>query len=161
VSAEERAWQVVRAAFEERPPTPVRRRSRAPIVAALVVLAAVAAAFASPPGQAVFERVRKAVGVSHAEPALFSLPAPGRLLVVSANGGGVWVVRDNGFKRRIGAYRDAQWSPHRPRAGRPRRGRHRPLDARAAASAVAALGRHARRHPHRLRRRYGPARGRG
>jgi hypothetical protein len=112
VSAEERAWQVVRAAFEERPPTP-RRRGRGPI--ALVAVAAVAvvgAAFASPPGQAVFERVREAVGVTRAEPALFSLPARGRLLVVSAEGGGIWVVRDNGFKRRIGAYEDADWSPH-------------------------------------------------
>ena len=56
--------------------------------------------------------MRETVGVSHAEPALFSLPAKGRLLVVSAEGGGVWLVRDNGFKRTIGSYTDAQWSPH-------------------------------------------------
>jgi Tol biopolymer transport system component len=56
--------------------------------------------------------VREAVGVQHADPALFSLPAPGRLLVVSAGHGGVWLVHDDGFKRRIGSYDDAQWSPH-------------------------------------------------
>jgi hypothetical protein len=112
VSAEERAWQVVRAAFEERPASPPRQRRRAPLVAAVAAVAVVAAAFASPPGRAVFERVREAVGVSQAEPALFSLPARGRLLVVSADGGGVWLVRDNGFKRRLGAYDDAEWSPH-------------------------------------------------
>jgi hypothetical protein len=83
------------------------------LIAALVVLvAAIAAAVLSPPGRAVFERVRAAVGVEHADPALFSLPAPGRLLVVSTDGGGVWLVRDNGFKRRLGSFADAQWSPH-------------------------------------------------
>ena len=86
---------------------------RACSIPALVVLAAaIVAAVLSPPGRAVFERVREAVGVEHADPALFSLPAPGRLLVVSTDGGGVWLVRDNGFKRRLGSYADAQWSPH-------------------------------------------------
>jgi WD40-like Beta Propeller Repeat len=109
--AEDRAWAVVRQAFEERAPTP-RPRNR--LVLAGVALAAivVAAAVASPPGRAVFKKVREAVGVPEAEPALFSLPAQGRLLVVSREGGGVWLVRDNGFKRRIGSYTDAQWSPH-------------------------------------------------
>jgi hypothetical protein len=31
---------------------------------------------------------------------------------VSENGGGVWLVHDDGFKRRLGAYDDAEWSPH-------------------------------------------------
>jgi len=110
---EERAWDVVRRAYEERTPQPHRRRVHPALVPALVVLAAViVAAVLSPPGRAVFERVREAVGVEHADPALFSLPAPGRLLVVSTDGGGVWLVRDNGFKRRLGSYADAQWSPH-------------------------------------------------
>lgn len=112
--AEERAWRVVRQAFEERS---VERRARRPtgtrlllgLVAAAIV---VAAAVATPPGRAVFQKVRETVGVSHAEPALFSLPARGRLLVVSAGGGGVWLVRDDGLKRRIGSYTDAEWSPH-------------------------------------------------
>jgi hypothetical protein len=78
----------------------------------VVVLAAVAVAIASPPGRAVFHTVREVVGVEHAEPALFSLPSRGRLLVVSTGHGGVWLVRSDGFKRRLGSYEDAQWSPH-------------------------------------------------
>ena len=66
----------------------------------------------SPPGRAVFKSVREAVGIEHAEPALFSLPAPGKLLVVSADNGGVWLVRSNGFLRKLGTYSDAEWSPH-------------------------------------------------
>ena len=111
--AEQRAWDVVRLAFEERTPAP-RRRASASLVLAIagVVAAAVLVAAFSPPGRAVIERVRKTVGIEHAEPALFSLPAPGRLLVVSAEHGGVWLVRDDGYKRRIGSYDDAEWSPH-------------------------------------------------
>ena len=66
---------------------PRRTRARRPLVlagSAVALVAAVVAAVFSPPGRAVFERVREAVGVEHADPALFSLPAPGRLLVVSA-----------------------------------------------------------------------------
>ncbi|HEX7627078.1 MAG TPA: hypothetical protein VF379_08460 [Gaiellaceae bacterium] len=108
--AEERAWEVVRRAYAERPP----RRARNTVVLASVaaVVVAVAAAVMSPPGRAVFERMREAVGVEHAAPALFSLPASGRLLVVEAENGGVWLVHDNGLKRRLGSYDDAEWSPH-------------------------------------------------
>jgi hypothetical protein len=109
---EERAWEVVRRAFEERTPDPRRRRSHLLAAVVVVAVAAVVAAVFSPPGRAVFHHVQEAVGVEQADPALFSLPAPGRLLVVSTGGGGVWVVRDNGFKRRLGAFEDAQWSPH-------------------------------------------------
>jgi hypothetical protein len=111
--AEERAWRVVRQAFEER--TPARRRASVGnrlLLAGLAAAIVVAAAVASPPGRAVFQQVREAVGVERAAPALFSLPAPGRLLVVSADGGGTWLVRADGFKRRIGSYTDADWSPH-------------------------------------------------
>ena len=111
--AERRAWAVVKQAFEERAPAPQRPRHRLvpALVAAAVVVVAVAA-IATPPGHAVFQKVREVVGVPSAEPALFSLPSPGRLLVVSRAGGGVWLIHDNGLKRRIGAYTDAQWSPH-------------------------------------------------
>ena len=113
-SAEQRTWDVVRLAFEERMPAPRRKQPRVSLVLAAVgvVAAAIVVAALSPPGRAVIERVRKTVGIERAEPALFSLPAPGRLLVVSAEGGGVWLVHDNGYKRRIGSYDDAQWSPH-------------------------------------------------
>lgn len=114
MTPEDRAWEVVRRAFEERAPRAPRRRAANRLVpAAAVALAAlVVGAALSPPGQAVFQRVRKAVGLEHAEPALFSLPASGKLLVVSAEHGGVWLVRDNGFMRKLGPYDDADWSPH-------------------------------------------------
>ena len=108
MSAEKRAWEVVRRAYEDRPPRPRRPRRRLVLIPAIAVLAAVI----SPPGRAVFEQVREAVGVQHADPALFALPTSGRLLVVSAEHGGVWLVHDDGFKRRIGSFDDAQWSPH-------------------------------------------------
>ena len=111
MTPENRAWEVVRRAFEERTPAP-RPRARARLAVALAVglVAVVVVAALSPPGHAVFERVRKAVGVEHAAPALFSLPGGGRLLVV-ANGEAV-VVEPDGAKRPLGAYTDAQWSPH-------------------------------------------------
>jgi hypothetical protein len=68
-----------------------------------------AAFVASPPGRAVLNSVRETVGVKKAEPALFSLPASGRLLVVS--GDGPWVVQPDGSKRRVGDWTDASWSP--------------------------------------------------
>jgi WD40 repeat protein len=72
---------------------------------------ALAAAAVSPPGQAVVNAVRRSIGISHAAPALFRLPAPGRLLV-SGGGGGTWVVNADGSKRRLGDYAQAAWSPH-------------------------------------------------
>ena len=111
---EERAWEVVRRAYEERAPHSGgrRRASNGLLLAVLAAAVVVAAAILSPPGRAVFERMREAVGVEHAAPALFSLPASGRLLVVSPGHGGVWVVRGDGLKRRLGSYQDAAWSPH-------------------------------------------------
>lgn len=108
--AEERAWSVVRAAYTER--EPVRRAPRKRLMLAGVALAAaVAAAALSPPGQAVVNAVRRTIGISHAAPALFRLPAPGRVLV-SGGGGGTWVVNADGSKRRLGDYAEAAWSPH-------------------------------------------------
>jgi len=55
--------------------------------------------------------IRDAVqGEKNARPALFGLPAPGRLLVNSAQG--AWVVQRDGSKRLLAGYRDASWSPH-------------------------------------------------
>jgi hypothetical protein len=110
--AERRAWSVVRAAFAEREPVE-RRRSFVRPVLVLAVVAAVIAAAASPPGRAVLGSIRKALAptrVERAEPALFSLPAPGRLLVEST--AGVWVVHADGSKRLLHPYREAGWSPH-------------------------------------------------
>jgi len=111
--AEHRTWEVVKRAYEERTPaTSTHRPGERLALVAVVVLGAVVAAVLSPPGRAVFHSVREAVGIQQAAPALFSLPAHGRLLVVSAGNGGVWLVHDNGLKRRLGSYTDAEWSPH-------------------------------------------------
>jgi hypothetical protein len=112
VTPEDKAWEIVRRAYEQRSPTPRRRSTRLALAATAAAVAAVAFAALSPPGRAVFHSVREAVGIEHAEPALFSLPAAGRLLVVSADNGGIWLVRSDGFLRKLGPYSDAEWSPH-------------------------------------------------
>ena len=116
MTPEDRAWEVVRRAFEERTPSP-RARTQASnrlLLAAVAAVGAIAAAvtLVTPPGHAVLESVRRAVGIEHAAPMLVSLPAPGQLLVVSPGRAGVWVVSQNGLKRRLGNYEDAMWSPH-------------------------------------------------
>ena len=108
--ARQRSHAVVRAAFAEREPTPQRRHYLKPALA-LVAVAAVAAAAASPPGRAVLGSLRKTVaGEKRAAPELFALPSGGRLLVNSPHG--PWIVQANGSRRRLGAYREASWSPH-------------------------------------------------
>jgi hypothetical protein len=107
--AGERAWEVVRAVYESREPVAWPRRHARPLVAGALVAAAVAAVL-SPPGRSVVHSLRKAVGVENAQQELFSLPAHGRLLV--SGRGGTWIVNADGSRRRLGAYRDATWSPH-------------------------------------------------
>jgi hypothetical protein len=106
-AARERSWAVVAAAFAEREPQP-RRRSWQP-VAAVALAVVVLAGLLSPPGRAVLDEIRQVVGVEGSAPALFSLPAPGRLLVTA--GSGVWIVDEDGSKRLLGDYREASWSP--------------------------------------------------
>jgi hypothetical protein len=103
-----RAWGVVRGAFAEREPS-VPERHRVRWVVAIAVGVALLAAALSPPGRAVIDEIREAVGVEQAEPGLFALPADGRLLVSSISG--VWVVQDDGSKRLLGDYQEASWSP--------------------------------------------------
>jgi WD domain, G-beta repeat len=105
----ERGWRVVQAAYAER--GPLRRRHVRPRLAlALAVLAVLGALALTPPGQAVLDSVRDAIGLEHARPALFSLPARGSLLVAAPTSG-AWVVHADGSKRRLGAFTDASWSP--------------------------------------------------
>jgi dipeptidyl aminopeptidase/acylaminoacyl peptidase len=106
--ARERTWAVVQAAFAEQQPVVHRTRRLRPALALAAVLAVVAAAL-SPPGRAVLDEIREVVGVERAQPALFSLPAPGRLLVSSD--AGVWIVQQDGSRRLLGEYREASWSP--------------------------------------------------
>ena len=103
-----RAWPRVHDAFTEREPVPWPRRRSRPLLALAAVLALLAAVV-SPPGRAVLREVREAIGVEHSAPALFSLPAPGRLLVESR--AGAWVVQPDGSKRLLRRYREAAWSP--------------------------------------------------
>ena len=105
--ARERTWRVVETAFAEREPQP-RRRSWKP-VAAVALAVAFIAGLLSPPGRAVLDEIREVVGVEKAQPALFSLPTSGRLLVTSD--AGAWVVDLDGSKRLLGSYREASWSP--------------------------------------------------
>jgi hypothetical protein len=106
--ARERAWEVVHAAYAERETGAPQRAFIRPLLVAAALAALVAAAF-SPPGRAVLEDVREAIGVASADEALFSLPAGGRMLVVSS--AGAWTVAPDGSKRLLGPYRDASWSP--------------------------------------------------
>ncbi len=85
------------------------RRHARPLVAGALV-AAVIAAVLSPPGRSVVHSLRTAVGIEKAEPALFSVPSPGQLLVRSRSG--LWLVRADGSKRNLGRYGDAAFSPH-------------------------------------------------
>ena len=106
--ARERAWSVASTAFSEREAVERRRRMLRPALAIAVLVAALTAVL-SPPGMAVLDEIREVVGVERAQPALFSLPAHGRLLVSSDVG--VWVVERNGSKRLLGDYGEASWSP--------------------------------------------------
>jgi hypothetical protein len=106
-AARERSWLVVESAFQDREPVEPRRQV-GPVIAIVCVTAALAAVL-SPPGRAVLAELRKTVGVERAQPALFSLPTSGRVLV--ASDAGVWVVQADGSKRLLGPYREASWSP--------------------------------------------------
>jgi hypothetical protein len=97
------------AAYATREPEPRPHRGRTAAIGIAVAAAAIALAAASPPGMAVVDRVREAVGVERAAPTLFSLPAPGRLLVISDPG--AWVVAADGKKRLLAGYGQASWSP--------------------------------------------------
>lgn len=114
LGAQRRAWSLARVAFEHREPTPWPQRNAKPLLAAAAAVAILAAVL-SPPGRAVLGDVREAigtekvVGVPRAKPALFSLPAEGRLLVTAPSG--AWVLSADGSKRRLGAYSEASWSP--------------------------------------------------
>lgn len=110
MTSEDRAWEVVRRAFEERQPAPRPARNRLVLAVAVLALAAALLATFTTPGHAVFERVRQAVGVEHAAPALAALPAPGRLLVQSTRG--TWIIDADGAKRGLGNWTYAAWSPH-------------------------------------------------
>ena len=120
--ARERAWVRLRAEYERRAeegPAPAARqpshgpRGRLKWALAAAALALVAAL--SPPGDAVADWVRSAVGLrpqspTAGVPAADRPPSGGRLLVSS--GGTTWIVEASGKRRRLGAWDGAAWSPH-------------------------------------------------
>jgi hypothetical protein len=109
LGAEERAWAVVRSAYAARPLV-VSRRSRWRLAAVPVLVAVIAGVALSPAGATVSRLIRQALGVQHAAHSLFSLPAPGRLLI--SGPGGTWTVTADGSSRRLGTWRQASFSPH-------------------------------------------------
>ena len=111
LGAERRAWRLVRGAFAEHEPAPHRPH----VIRPLLVLAGVVAVVAAVVNPPVLNAIRDAIGRGKTEQkivykqALFSLPAPGRLLVNTARG--PWIIRPDGGRRLLGRYRDASWSP--------------------------------------------------
>jgi len=110
-AAEERAWRVVGAAYDERGPRRANGGGRRRTLIAAATAAVAIAVAASPAGATVADWVRDVFAPGHpdTEPALVELPAAGRLLATSPTG--AWVVPRDGAKRRLGPYRDATWSP--------------------------------------------------
>jgi WD40-like Beta Propeller Repeat len=109
--AEQRAWEVVRAAHAERAAVgPRPRRARRVAVAALAAVAA-AVLVLSPAGAKVGDWIGDVVdpGPEIRPSTLRALPSKGRLLVVSP--GGPWIVKDDWSRRRLGAFGEATWSP--------------------------------------------------
>jgi hypothetical protein len=90
---------------------PVRRRpSRIRLLAVPALAALVAGVALTPAGAAVGRWIRHALGEPHAASALFSLPAPGRVLV--SGSAGAWIVGADGSKRRLGSWPQASFSPN-------------------------------------------------
>jgi hypothetical protein len=108
-ASQERSWQILQRVYAERPAGTARRRvtrfAIAPLLAALTGVLVL-----TPAGAAVHRWIERTLGVKHARPALFSLPAQGQLLVAGADG--TWTVAADGSKRRLGSWRQATWSPH-------------------------------------------------
>jgi len=112
--ASERARRLVIAGYAAADRAPERRSRRLRLRRRGLRLAAalgLIAAFISPAGASVRHWVGNTVaGREPSQPALTSLPAPGRLLVDSPLG--PWVVQQHGSKRLLGRYRRSTWSPH-------------------------------------------------
>jgi hypothetical protein len=90
-------------------------RFRRPLPAlgvALALVAALAVAALTPPGEAVADWLRRAVErpkPAHTSPQPLKLPAGGAVLAQSP--GGLWIVEADGSRHRLGRWTDATWSP--------------------------------------------------
>jgi hypothetical protein len=109
--AEQRSWEVIRAAHAGRSPLPAPSIGRRLALAAVASLALLAVGL-SPAGAKVGNAIEDVLGIGadDASPTLRSLPAAGELLVESSPG--PWIVREDGSKRLLGDYDEASWSPH-------------------------------------------------
>jgi dipeptidyl aminopeptidase/acylaminoacyl peptidase len=112
-NAEDRSWELLRAAYEERPAESPGRRVRPRRLAIAIAAAAILAiALAlTPAGAEVRDWIEDVIepGREDARPTLTSLPASGQLLVESSQG--PWVVQEDGSRRLLGDYEQATWSP--------------------------------------------------
>jgi hypothetical protein len=115
--SEQRAWQIVRNAYDPHPAArsrPRRRPRRAILaVACCALAAAIALGTISAPRQAFARWFRDAFGLSaqpHTVRVLGGLPGGGRLLVNTANG--PWLVNADGSRHYLGSYAGAAFSPH-------------------------------------------------
>lgn len=109
--ATDRARAALAGVFERRD---LVSRSRLWPAAAMISVAAIAACVGlTPVGPALANWIRdtgeRLSGDAANPPRAIKLPAPGRLLVNTR--GGPWVIDENGSRSRVGAYRDAAWSP--------------------------------------------------
>lgn len=114
--AEERTWDVVRAAFAAREPVPSSRRIPWKGLVTIVLIGGGIAIGFSSVGSAIAERVRgwfgaeRTVGVATTQaPRLSEVPGGGTILVTRSPS--LWSVSSDGVPRRIGAYEGAAWSP--------------------------------------------------
>lgn len=111
--AEERARQVVVSAFEERQPERVSARGiGARVALALLAVAAIAGFVLTPAGAEVGDWIADRVesGEDDAQRRVSALPTSGAVLVESSDG--VWILREDGSKRRLGNFDEATWSPN-------------------------------------------------
>jgi hypothetical protein len=116
--AEERTWEVVRTAFLGREPVPRERHVPWKLLLVLAVIAAGVAVGVSSAGSSISDWVRDQLGRDRvvqgppppATPVLTGLPAAGRLLVTAS--GAVWVMTEDGARRRLGRFQGATWSPN-------------------------------------------------
>ncbi len=108
--AEDRAWELIQAAYAEREPLPRPTRPALRLAVAVTGGVAAVAIALTPAGAEVRDFVSDVIGVDEeeAKPALRSLPAAGELLVESEQG--PWIVRADGSKRLLGDYTEATWS---------------------------------------------------
>jgi hypothetical protein len=115
--ARERALLRLRAELEHRPPIRARQRRQRRLPLALAAALLLLAAALTPPGEAVADWVRAAVGLrpeihlpTDGTPRADRPPSSGRLLVAAS--GSLWIVEPSGARHRLGAWRSASWSPH-------------------------------------------------